>query len=116
VLVDIPQPVEDKADIVVTLSLLRSASGILPRSFADRLNRSTNGYPKRIVRNPTPEDLGAPQLRLLVLRRRPIVAVCVIALGTTLERRGRWTNRCGKLSIANAARCQDRRPTRYRQS
>lgn len=41
-LVDIPQPVEDEADIVVRLSLLRSASGVLPRSFADRLSRSAN--------------------------------------------------------------------------
>jgi hypothetical protein len=27
-----PQPVEDEADIVVPLSLLRSANGVLPRS------------------------------------------------------------------------------------
>ena len=51
-LVDIPQPVEDEADIVVPLSLLRSANGVLPRSFADRLSRSANGCPERIVRNP----------------------------------------------------------------
>ena len=41
-LVDIPQPVADEADIVVPLSLLRSANGILPRSFAARLSRSAN--------------------------------------------------------------------------
>jgi hypothetical protein len=41
-LVDIPQPVEDEADIVVRLSLLRSANGVLPRSSADRLSRSAN--------------------------------------------------------------------------
>jgi hypothetical protein len=54
VLVDIPQPVEDEADIVVPLSLLRSANGVLPRSSADRLSRSANanGCPERIVRNP----------------------------------------------------------------
>ena len=51
-LVDIPQPVEDEADIVVPFSLLRSANGVLPRSFADRLSRSANGCPERIVRNP----------------------------------------------------------------
>ena len=52
-LVDIPQPVEDEADIVVPLNLLRSANGVLPRSFADRLSRSANAYgcPERIVRN-----------------------------------------------------------------
>jgi hypothetical protein len=41
-LVDIPQHVEDEADIVVPVSLLRSANGVLPRSFADRLSRSAN--------------------------------------------------------------------------
>jgi hypothetical protein len=47
-LVDISQPVEDESDIVVPLSLLRSANGVLPRSFADRLSRSanTNGGPQ----------------------------------------------------------------------
>jgi hypothetical protein len=51
VLVDIPQPVEDESDIVVPLSLLRSANGVLPRSFADRLSRSANanGCPDRPV-------------------------------------------------------------------
>ena len=51
-LVSIPQPIEAEADIVVPLSLLRSANGVLPRSFADRLSRSANGCPERIVRNP----------------------------------------------------------------
>jgi len=46
VLVDIPQPVEDEADIVVPLSLLRSANGVPPRSSADRLSRSANGCPE----------------------------------------------------------------------
>jgi hypothetical protein len=45
VLVDIPQPVEDEADIVVPLSLLRSANGVLPRSSADRLSRWANAGP-----------------------------------------------------------------------
>jgi len=74
-LVDIPQPVEDEADIVVPLSLLRSANGVLPRSFADRPSRSANenGCPDRIVPNPASRRLRAAQLRLFVLRSRPIV-------------------------------------------
>jgi hypothetical protein len=56
VLVDIPQPVEDEANIVVPSSLLRSATGVLPRSSADRLSGSPNAYgcPERIVRNRAP--------------------------------------------------------------
>ena len=46
-LVDIPQPVEDEADIAVPLSLLRSANGVLPRSSADRLSRSANPSAER---------------------------------------------------------------------
>ena len=68
-LVDMPQPVEDEAHIVVPLSLLRSANGVLPRSFADRLSRSATAVPSESSGIPLPEDLRAAQLRLFILRR-----------------------------------------------
>ena len=91
-LVDIPQPVEDEADIVVPLSLLRSANRVLPRSFADRLQP----LGERLSRaessgTPLPEDLRAAQLRLFVLRSRPIV-----------ELRARNADRCSVIRSASS--------------
>ena len=72
-LADIPQPVEDEADIVVL-----SASCDLPTvSSLDRLLIASaarrTAVPSESSGTPLPEDLRAAQLRLFVLRSRPIV-------------------------------------------
>jgi hypothetical protein len=55
VLADIPQPVEDKADIVVPLSLLRSANSVLPRSFADAPTARRTAVPSESSGTPLPK-------------------------------------------------------------
>lgn len=74
-LADIPKPVEDEANIVVPLSLLRSANcATLDRPLitsAARRTRTT--LPSESSETPLPEDLRAAQLPLFVFRRRPIV-------------------------------------------
>ena len=72
-LVDIPKPVEDEADIVVLSACgdLPTASSLDPPLIASAARRTA--VPSESSGTPLPEDLRAAQLRLFVLRSRPIV-------------------------------------------